>query len=157
MPPPQITLYHRGFVRERKLSARPDWRARPLTKFVDIALGAGGREAARTCMLEACATERDLARPCDLSFSKVLTYYPHDTASDPAVRHGSPPHCLWKAFGEFAVRPGSGRGTRQIGRGCSRRDRTFRGVGGGAGCGAGRTDPGVAQIQLRTPPPAKDV
>ena len=58
-------------------------------------------------MLEACATERDLARPCDLSFSKVLTYYPHDTASDPAVRHGSPPHCLWKAFGEFAVRPGS--------------------------------------------------
>jgi len=25
MPPPQITLYHRGCVRERKLSARLDW------------------------------------------------------------------------------------------------------------------------------------
>ena len=29
MPPPQITLYHRCFVRERKLSARPDRQVRP--------------------------------------------------------------------------------------------------------------------------------
>src|SRR5439155_13747355 len=58
MPPPQITLYHRGFVRERKLSARPDWRAGPLT---NIASDTGGREAARACRLEACATDPNLA------------------------------------------------------------------------------------------------